>query len=85
MNVIFWNEVNIPLVYILFISCMSNLWEFKGHVKFAEINAVVSNFGILRDQKAETRGGSVTMVSFHWPVAGRCLSILGSFLVKVHF
>lgn len=55
------NTFNVYFVRILY--CASNLWQFKGHAKFAEMNAVVSTFGILWDQKVEIRGGSV-MIDF---------------------
>lgn len=55
--------------FVCIMYCTSDLWEFKGHVKFAAINAIVSNSGVLWDWKAETRGGNIIVIDFHWPVA----------------
>ena len=56
--------MNVNVYFVCVLYCASNLWQFKGHAKVAEMNAVVSTFGILWDQKVETRGGSVAMIDF---------------------
>ena len=58
----FWPASTFNVYFVCVLYCASNLWQFKGHAKVAEMNAVVSTFGILWDQKVETRGGSVAMI-----------------------
>ena len=45
------------VVYILY--CTSNLWEFKGHVKFAEINAVVSSLELRECREWKGKGAEL--------------------------